>query len=123
LSRGFVASRCLACILGTYSPLFTTRVAAWYVLLQASICMCVRMQHDAADDSCRVVLHGSSSDYINASHVEYIVRDDNDHDVSACRYIATQVHVCVCYCSVVWLFYACVGSRLLSFNISHIKSD
>jgi len=45
---------------------------------------------NVADDSCRVLLRGSSSDYINASHVEYVVRDANV-DVTRCCYIATQV--------------------------------
>ena len=46
---------------------------------------------NVADDSCRVVLKDSSSDYINASHVEYIVR--SAEDIARCRYIATQVQL------------------------------
>jgi len=42
------------------------------------------------DDSSRVLLRGSSSDYINASHIEYVVHDD-EVAVAKCRYIATQV--------------------------------
>ena len=48
---------------------------------------------NVADDSCRVLLRDSSSDYINASHVEYIVRDANI-EVTRCHYIATQVLLC-----------------------------
>ena len=42
------------------------------------------------DDSCRVVLQGSSTDYINASHVEYAIRSE-DAEITRCQYIATQV--------------------------------
>jgi len=47
-----------------------------------------------ADDSCRVVLRGSDSDYVNASHIEYVIRN-TDVDITSCRYIATQVHTVV----------------------------